>query len=402
MNLTQKPVGIVYGVPGYYPGCYPYNVPCECCSSCTPGMLVNKQDVVGDEGVPTNGHMPYNVFRIVDQVPYLVDNTDMVYGAKLKVSESIYTRVSKLSDLSCINLAATINMTSDLMTNTVLSGALCDMISAQYETLKGKLPVVKQTVHFRLEYTVFDVNGGNVYQSHVDCFVKNSAMHYTDIKDYFVNSYMGVMIGDIPSLTFQGVYTLRLDTISIYLDTIPNDGELNPYYAYNEERTKMIPQHETIESAESTELIYKTAEIGWTTQFQANMSTRLQFRFTAFVNDQPWFYNTYPVYQCLSRPIDAVVNELLTTVESLTQRVDELTAANLALTERVETLEQKAYDVKPYNRNTQYYKDQLLYAERGHLYQVVADFISDNTDEKTTAESFQIDIDAGKLVSING
>lgn len=402
MNLTQKPVGIVYGVPGYYPGCYPYNVPCGCCSSCTPGMLVNKQDVVGDEGVPTNGHMPYNVFRIVDQVPYLVDNTDMVYGAKLKVSESIYTRVSKLSDLSCINLAATINMTSDLMTNTVLSGALCDMISAQYETLKGKLPVVKQTVRFRLEYTVFDVNGGNVYQSHVDCFVKNSAMHYTDIKDYFVNSYMGVMIGDIPSLTFQGVYTLRLDTISIYLDTIPNDGELNPYYAYNEERTKMIPQHETIESAESTELIYKTAEIGWTTQFQANMSTRLQFRFTAFVNDQPWFYNTYPVYQCLSRPIDAVVNELLTTVESLTQRVDELTAANLALTERVETLEQKAYDVKPYNRNTQYYKDQLLYAERGHLYQVVADFISDNTDEKTTAESFQIDIDAGKLVSING
>lgn len=402
MNLTQKPVGIVYGVPGYYPGCYPYNVPCECCSSCTPGMLVNKQDVVGGEGVPTNGHMPYNVFRIVNQVPYLVDNTDMVYGATLKVSESIHTRVSKLPDLSCINLAATINMTSDLMTNTVLSGALCDMISAQYETLKGKLPVVKQTVRFRLEYTVFDVNGGNVYQSHVDCFVKNSAMHYTDIKDYFVNSYMGVMIGDIPSLTFQGVYTLRLDTISIYLDTIPNDGELNPYYAYNEERTKILSQHETIEAAEGTELIYKTAEIGWTTQFQANMSTRLQFRFTAFVNDQPWFYNTYPVYQCLSRPIDAIVNELLTTVESLTQRVDELTAANLALTERVTTLEQKAYDVKLYNRNTQYYKDQLLYVERGHLYQVVADFISDNTDEKTTAESFQIDIDAGKLVSING
>lgn len=402
MNLTPKPVGMIYGVPGYYPGCYPYNVSCNNCSSCTPGMVGNKQDVVGEEGVPTNGHMPYNVFRIVDQVPYLVDNTDMVYGARLKVSESIYTRVSKLADLSCINLAATINMTSDLMTNTVLSGALCDMISAQYKTLKGKLPVVKQTVRFRLEYTVFDVNGGNVYQSHVDCFVKNSAMHYTDIRDYFVNSYMGVMIGDIPSLTFQGVYTLRLDTISIYLDTVPNEGALNPYYAYNEERTKMIPQHETIEAAESTELIYKTAEIGWTTQFQANMSTRLQFRFTAFVNDQPWFYNTYPVYQCLSRPIDAIVEELLTTVESLTQRVDELTAANIDLTNRVEVLEQKAYDVKPYNRNTQYYKDQLLYVETGNLYQVVADFISDNTDEKTTAESFQIDIDAGRLVSING
>lgn len=402
MNLTNKPVGVIYGVPGYYPSCYPYAVGCGQCGSCTPGSLVNKQDVVGTEGVPVNGKMPYNTFRIIDQKPYLIDNTDMVYGAELKVSESIYTRVSRTQDISCINLAATVNMTHDYISNTLWVGNLCDMISAQYKTLKGKLPVAKQTVRFRLEYTVFDVNGGNVYQSHIDCFVKNSAMHYTDIKDYFVNSYMGVMIGDIPSLTFQGVYTLRLDTISIYLDTVANDGELNPYYAYNEERTKMIPQHETIEAAEGTELIYKTAEIGWTTQFQANMSTRLQFRFTAFVNDQPWFYNTYPVYQCLSRPIDAIVNELLTTVESLTQRVDELTAANLALTERVTTLEQKAYDIKPYNRNTQYYKDQLLYVERGNLYQVVADFISDNTDEKTTAESFQIDIDAGKLVSING
>lgn len=402
MNLTQKPIGMIYGVPGYYPGCYPYNVPCNQCSSCTPGSLVNSQDVVGEEGVPVNGHVPYNTFRIIDQKPYLIDNTDMVYGAKLKVSESIYTRVSKVSDLSCINLAATINLTTDPMSNTILNGALCDMISAQYKTLKGKLPVAKQTVRFRLEYTVFDVNGGNVYQSHVDCYVKNSAMHYTDLKDYFVNSYMGIMIGDIPSLTFQGVYTLRLDTISIYLDTIENDGEINPYYAFNGDRSKMVIEHDTVENAEATTLIYKTAEIGWSTQFQANMSTRLQFRFTAFVDDMSWMWNTYPVYQCLTRPIDAVVEELVNTVESLTQRVDELTVANLELAGRVSVLENKAYDVAEYQRNTQYNKGQLLYAEVGQLYQVVNDFTSDNTDEKTTAESMQIDIDAGKLVSING
>lgn len=402
MNLTNKPVGVIYGVPGYYPSCYPYAVGCGQCGSCTPGSLVNKQDVVGHEGVPVNGKMPYNTFRIIDQKPYLIDNTDMVYGVELKVSESIYTRVSRTQDISCINLAATVNMTHDYISNTLWVGNLCDMISTQYKTLKGKLPVAKQTVKFRLQYTVFDTNGGNVYQSHVDCYVKNSAMHYTDIKDYFVNSYMGIMIGDIPSLTFQGMYTLRLDTISMYVDTIPNEEELNPYYAFNEEKTKMVVEHETVDIAESTETLYTTTEIGWTTQFQANMSTRIQFRFTAFVGDMPWVYNTYPVYQCLSRPIDAIVNELLTTVESLTQRVDELTAANIELANRVEVLEQKAYDVKPYNRNTQYYKDQLLYVERGNLYQVVADFISDNTDGKTTAESFQIDIDAGKLVSING
>ena len=234
MNLTNKPVGVIYGVPGYYPSCYPYAVGCGQCGSCTPGSLVNKQDVVGTEGVPVNGKMPYNTFRIIDQKPYLIDNTDMVYGAELKVSESIYTRVTRTQDISCINLAATVNMTHDYISNTLWVGNLCDMISAQYKTLKGKLPVVKQTVKFRLQYTVFDTNGGNVYQSHVDCYVKNSAMHYTDIKDYFVNSYMGIMIGDIPSLTFQGMYTLRLDTISMYVDTIPNEEELNPYYAFNE------------------------------------------------------------------------------------------------------------------------------------------------------------------------
>lgn len=399
MNLTNKPVGVIYGVPGYYPSCYPYTVGCGQCGSCTPGSLVNKQDVVGNEGVPVNGKMPYNTFRIIDQKPYLIDNTDMVYGAELKVSESIYTRVSRTQDISCINLAATVNMTHDYISNTLWVGNLCDMISAQYKILKGKLPVVKQTVRFRLQYTVFDTNGGNVYQSHVDCYVKNSAMHYTDIKDYFVNSYMGIMIGDIPSLTFQGMYTLRLDTISMYVDTIPNEEELNPYYAFNEEKTKMVVEHETVDIAESTEILYTTAEIGWTTQFQANMSTRIQFRFTAFVGDMPWVYNTYPIYQCLNRPIDAVVDELLETVESLTQQVDELRIANLDLTTRVSTLEQKPPYVDEYKQDTQYHKDQLLYIEIGKLYQTSTDFTSDGTAE-TAAESFEIDVTNGNLVKL--
>lgn len=399
MNLTNKPVGVIYGVPGYYPSCYPYAVGCGQCGSCTPGSLVNKQDVVGNEGVPVNGKMPYNTFRIIDQKPYLIDNTDMVYGAELKVSESIYTRVSRTQDISCINLAATVNMTHDYISNTLWVGNLCDMISAQYKTLKGKLPVAKQTVKFRLQYTVFDTNGGNVYQSHVDCYVKNSAMHYTDIKDYFVNSYMGIMIGDIPSLTFQGMYTLRLDTISMYVDTIPNEEELNPYYAFNEEKTKMVVEHETVDIAESTETLYTTAEIGWTTQFQANMSTRIQLRFTAFVGDMPWVYNTYPIYQCLNRPIDAVVDELLETVESLTQQVDELRNANTDLTTRVETLEQKPPYVDEYKQNTLYHKGQLLYIEIGKLYQTSTEFTSDATAE-TVAESFEIDVTNGNLVKL--
>ena len=293
----------------------------------------------------------------------------------------------------------TINMTHDYITNTLWFGNLCDMISAQYKTLKGKLPVAKQTVRFRLEYTVFDTNGGNVYQSHVDCFVKNSAMHYTDIRDYFVNSYMGILIGDIPSLTFQGMYTLRLDTLSMYIDTVENDTELNPYYAFNEDRTKMVIDHENLDAAESTETIYCTTEIGYTTTFQANMSTRIQLRFTAFVGDMPWVYNTYPIYQCLNRPIDAIVNELLETVETLTQEVDELRSRNIELEERIVALENKAYDVVEYHQNTQYYEGQLLYAEVGSLYQVVNDFISDNTAE-TVAESFEIDLTNGKFVKV--
>lgn len=399
MNLTNKPIGVVYGVPGYYPSCYPYTGGCDQCGSCTPGSLVTKQDVVGHEGVPVNGKMPYNTFRIINQKPYLIDNTDMVYGAKLSVSESIYTRITRTQDVSCVNLAGTINMTHDYITNSLWFGNLCDMISAQYKTLKGKLPVAKQTVRFRLEYTVFDTNGGNVYQSHVDCFVKNSAMHYTDIRDYFVNSYMGILIGDIPSLTFQGLYTLRLDTLSMYIDTVENDAELNPYYAFNEDRTKMIIDHENVDVAESTETIYCTAELGYTTTFQANMSTRIQLRFTAFVGDMPWVYNTYPIYQCLNRPIDEIVNELLETVETLTSEVDELRSKNIELEERIVALENKAYDVVEYHQNTQYYEGQLLYAEIGSLYQVVNDFISDGTAE-TVAESFEIDLENGKFIKV--
>jgi hypothetical protein len=113
----------------------------------------------------------------------------------------------------------------------------------------------------------------------------------------------------------------------------------------------------------------------------------------------PWVYHTYPIYQCLNRPIDAVVDELLETVESLTQQVDELRISNTDLTARVETLEQKPPYVDEYKQNIQYHKDQLLYIEIGKLYQTSTDFTSDGTAE-TTAESFEIDVTNGNLVKL--
>lgn len=384
-NCTPTPVGVIYGMAGNCAACSPYINKRGC--NCQQGNIITKQDVVGHEHVPVDGKMPYNVFRVINQTPYVIDNTDMVYGAKIVFSETVLTRVSRTQDMSCINLAATINMVNHITSNTNLTGNMLEMISMQYKQLKGKLPVGKQTVQFKVNYSVYDGSGGLVHQGSGDTYVKYSALHYTDIQDFFVNSYKGIIMTDIPTIGFIGPCTISIDTVNMYIVTIPNDGEENPYYAFNDDHDKIVMEHETIEGSTVGEsvLVY-SSEVGYTTTFTPNMSTRLTFRFTAFTGDCIWMWNTYNAYTALNRPLDSIVDDLLNTVESLTARIVEL--------------ENKPATTE-YTQNTSYKKGVLLYAEAGAVYQATQDFRSNDTAGNTVIESFKQDIADGNLVELH-
>jgi hypothetical protein len=101
---------------------------------------------------PASGQMQENAFMVVNTVPYVLDNTTTNYGTKISVSEQMYTQVTKRKDPSCINLDARIDMSGDIITNTVWNAFLQDTISGQYETLDQVLPIQKSGVKFKLYF----------------------------------------------------------------------------------------------------------------------------------------------------------------------------------------------------------------------------------------------------------
>ena len=264
---------------------YPYNRPARdsytfcCCGGTAPPI----------NQYPSAGPFVGSAFMMNDGNPYLMDSTQMTYGAVLTYSESVYTHISKRDDLSCINLAAVFDMTDTSLTNTVRNDFLKQYISRKYMELSGVLPIIKTTLKFRIYYTIRDLYGGTIQQNHCDTNVTDSKFHFTDIRDRYVQSAKGLVIDNIPAITYQGLYNITIDRIELRVGVIDTKEHLvdamNPFYQFVDNNQHIRLQSDTIKNTpQDSEIVVAECEVNKSFDYQANVTNRLRLTFTAFTS----------------------------------------------------------------------------------------------------------------------
>ena len=414
---------------------YPYNRPARdsytfcCCGGTAPPI----------NQYPSAGPFVGSAFMMNDGNPYLMDSTQMTYGAVLTYSESVYTHISKRDDLSCINLAAVFDMTDTSLTNTVRNDFLKQYISRKYMELSGVLPIVKTTLKFRIYYTIRDLYGGTIQQNHCDTNVTDSKFHFTDIRDRYVQSAKGLVIDNIPAITYQGLYNITIDRIELRVGVIDTKEHLvdamNPFYQFIDNNQHIRLQSDTIKNTpQDSEIVVAECEVNKSFDYQANVTNRLRLTFTAFTSLPIACGDTMGVWNALNEPTDAVITQLrneVTAMEeeirllhekdqeqdtriaalegqvelnknniaSLTARVTTLESAVASkdaiinsILERLEALEAIHRALVHYETGKQFYQAQLTWRKHGELFQATKDFVANG--------SFDVDLANGNLVPV--
>jgi hypothetical protein len=310
--------------------------------------------------------------------------------------------VTKRKDPSCINLAAVIDMTGDIITNSVWNAFLEQTIAGQYESLEQVLPVMKSNVTFKLYFHLEDVSGGVVYESHMTSIVKDHLFHYTDVNDFFVTSFKNVMVTNIPQLDFQGVYNLIIDKMEAYIDTIDTkehtDDELNPYYTWTNNNTKIMVQHDTINGTlPDASVLVASTDINFGMPVQLNVTTRLKLSFSAFMSNTIATGDTFGVYKSLYEPTQEIVDKLVKQVEDLKAAVELLQTQVATMRADINNM---YYTSEEYKKNTYYHEGALTWITKGILYQVNEGYTTTDDESVTVAEAFEADILAEKLIPV--
>lgn len=412
------------------PPSYPFNRPARdsytfCCCGRVPNPPSSK--------FPTSGPFVGSGFVLNDTNPYLVDTTYTSYGQLLCFSESVVTKVTQRKDPSCINLAATFDMTDTNLTNTVRNSFLEKYISKKYSTLQGVLPIIKNETKFKVYYTITDIDGGVVHEGTAVSTSQDNNFHFTDIRDMHVVSARNVIIENIPAMTYQGMYTITIDRVEAYVNVVDTKSHLqdglNPYYAFYDNNMKILLQHDIInaETADD-EIMIASCEVNKSFDYVANVTTRLRMTFTAFMSTIIASGDTTGIWESLNSPTEEIITEMrneLNAVEDeikslheiieqqnlLIQKLSgqiELNTNNIKthdtsindLVNRVDDHEDRitALEAIPlatlsYKEGTEFVKGQLTWSEYGTLYQVTGNY--------TATGDMNADIAAGKLVSIN-
>lgn len=357
---------------------------CDCC---------NQMHQPNTAQYPISGSMQENAYMIINSVPYLLDNFTTNYGTKLSVSENVYTRLSKSTDPSCINLTGSVDMTGEIITNTVWKSFIENVISSQYETLEQVLPIQKSNVIFRFYYSLRDGNGGLAYSSHVDCVCTNHLFHYTDINDFFITSYKNIAVTNIPQLDYPGAYTLTIDRVEAYVDTIDTKEHitdtLNPYYQWINNNTKIAVQHDTIQgTTPDTQILIGAVNINYSVVVQLNVTTRLRIAFTVFMSNTIAAGDSYGIYKALYNPTEHII-------ETLTRRVEALETQVAAMQTKIDSMYPTNVE---YKKNEQLHKGDMVWLIPGTVYQATTTYTTTNSDLVTVEEALAQDVTDGKLV----
>ena len=388
--MNYQTCGCVPGpvVPAYYPYTKNGMYACDCCAH---------MHQPTSPKYPSNGPMQETACMLVNTVPYLIDNFEVSYGTKLSVADSIYTRISSRKDVSCINLAGTIDMTGNIITNTAMQEFFTQTIANEYEVLDRYLDIQKSTIQFKLYFHVEDVNGGVVYESTTCAYAQKFQYHYTDVKDFFVTSFKQIFQCNIPSLDFQGIYNICLDAIEASANVIKTKDHVvddqNPYYQFTNNNCNIAMQHDTIQETEPDgSIVISRIDLNYSLPFQANLTTRFKMSFTAFMSNLISFGNTADIWQALYQPTPEIIDHMQNQISILTGLV-------VKLQSDVDKLKQT---VREYEKGINLNKGVIVWLEPGVIYQATANFITNNDEEKTVTEAMEQDIADGKIILVGG
>ena len=330
------PVNCEFVIPGQYPYVRPAvdSYTCCCCGTVEPAM----------KDYPTAGPFQGSAFALDNAMPYLIDSTYMSYGQALTFAENIYTKVTKRDDSSCINLTARFDFTDSTLTNTVRFDFLKNYTARKYEELSGVLPIIKSGIKFRIHYTVLNIDGGIEYEGHADCKVDQSHFHFTSIKDVFVQSTNGLIIENIPAMTYQGRYTFVINRVEAIVEVINTkehlqDPSLNPYYTFTDNNRKIL-LHNTEISQETADdvLVIGVCDVRQSFEYIANVTTRLRINFIAFTTLPIACGDTSPIWFALNEPTEATITQLRNEVSALEDEVAALHAKDASQDVEIERL----------------------------------------------------------------
>lgn len=333
---------------------YPYiNDRHDHCGGCT---HINPPPPPGP-GYPSCGQMIGNAFMLINDMPYIYDNHDVQYGQKLSVSENVETRINHRTERSCILLASSFDMTDGTQaTNTVLTHYLEQTIVNKYNELCGVLPIMHKDIIFTMYYDIIDQTGGIVHSSYKRVVSQDVKYHCTDIVDYCVTSCKNIFNVNIPALDYQGLYTLKIKYVTAsvrILNTIEHiQNNLNPFYQFTDNNTRIMVQHDTIMSQTSFdgEVIIGALDIDYSLTFRSNVTTRMKLSFVAYMNSLICCQNTFEIWSALTEPpVDDILAQMQEELEQMRSTVDQLT----------EELDQAQEEIKNLSGNDGYDKAQI-------------------------------------------
>jgi len=291
---------------------------------------------------PVNGPMHGSAFMLLNYNPYLYDNTHVKYGNLLNMAESVVTRISRRTDPSCIDLFGTFDLTKGIKKNTIMSDYLCKCISQKAEEMHNYFNIIQAPLLFRLYFSVYDEQNAVVYTNTATATTPDLCFHFTDIRDFYVESMKSIFMTNIPAMDYSGIYRLHLDKLEVYgtcINTYDHIVDANPYYAFTDNNEKIVLQHDTIGNtlADQSVLIASTP-IEQSIPFQANLTTRLKLNFTAFMSDLIAVPNTAPVYNAMYEPTENVVAELKSTVNAMQETITTIQADILQMKDAINEL----------------------------------------------------------------
>lgn len=390
-------------VPRTYPFMMNGNYACDCCHQ----MYQPNPD---NSKIPSAGMINGSLFTIADNDPLLIQRDLFEYGTKISVSENVRTQVTRRSDMSCVNLIGTFDLTEgNIITNDSLYAFLCSKIGSQFETNDHLLSILKSGFQVKVLFTVLDEQGGVVYTNSFMSSNTVGKFHYTDIMDYFVESISNVMVTNIPAMDYAGLYVLRLDRIEVYGKKIITKNHitygLNPFYAFAENDTKINQQVDTINATQEDETVLIAASnLTWSTTFQANITTRLKLSFNVYTSNMIIAGNVYDVWSALYEPMESIIETMRNAITSMSETITALTTRIEEQDATIASLQQKVDDMyrtsEEFKKNTFYHKGVFTWITPGEVYQTTEAYTTTDDASVTVEQAFNADIALGKLIPL--
>ena len=393
--------------------------------------------------LPASGPYHGAGFMIRNFYPYLYDTTHVRYGNYIHTAETCVTRVSQRPNTTAVDLAGTFNFTKQIQKNSIIAKYLEQCINQKADELKSILPIIKAPLTFRLYFTILDDLGGVVFQNVIKTSTSDLVFHFTDIRDFYIQSTKSMFMTTFPAMDYQGIYRLNLEKVEIYVDAINTidhiTNNINPYYAFENNNDAISLNHETIGNTDADEhLMLASLQLNQTIPFQANITTNFKLSFTAFMSELISIPQTYPIYDALFNPTGATLQTLKQeisnikdsivmmneTINQMANAINEVRSAcamntnniatlNKNLTEfqaaissdeeeidarlndldaRVKKLEAIPFATLPYANGTEFVRNQLTWVIRGQLYQCTKNF--------TACGDFNTEIASGRIVPL--